>query len=169
MLPEEKENPRLLLEQSRVPTWLDRQETGSVIYLSFGSLAFPNVAQIGELFKALLAIGQAFIFALRSKYHEHLPPDSRFLIVDWAPQALILGHPATGVFISHCGWNSTLESMYSGVPILAWPMFADQKVNASSLVGKHLAVMVEDTSVTSTRVVSAAEIAGLLGQHDLLN
>ncbi|GLJ49855.1 hypothetical protein SUGI_1059400 [Cryptomeria japonica] len=52
----------------------------------------------------------------------------------WAPQIPILSHPATAGFVSHCGWNSTLESVTSGVPIVAWPVRAEQKTNAFFLV-----------------------------------
>lgn len=53
-----------------------------------------------------------------------------FIYSGWAPQQEILKHPATGGFMSHCGWNSTLESMVAGVPMLTWPLGAEQRVNA---------------------------------------
>jgi hypothetical protein len=55
-------------------------------------------------------------------------------VIGWAPQTKILAHPATGGFVSHCGWNSTLESIYFGVPIATWPLFAEQQSNAFQLV-----------------------------------
>ncbi|KAE8690105.1 Anthocyanidin 3-O-glucosyltransferase 6 [Hibiscus syriacus] len=63
-------------------------------------------------------------------------------VIGWAPQAAILGHPATGGFISHCGWNSTLESIWFGVPMVAWPLFAEQQLNALTLV-EELGLAVE--------------------------
>ena len=57
----------------------------------------------------------------------------------WAPQMAVLGHAATGAFWSHCGWNSTLESVSRGVPMIAWPLYAEQRMNA--------AILSEDTGV----------------------
>jgi UDP:flavonoid glycosyltransferase YjiC (YdhE family) len=63
-------------------------------------------------------------------------------IIGWAPQTQILAHQATGGFVSHCGWNSTLESVYFGVPIATWPLFAEQQTNAFELV-RELKIGVE--------------------------
>ena len=82
----------------------------------------------------------------------------------WAPQKLILGHPAAAAFVSHCGWNSTLESVFGGIPIVAWPMFAEQKINATSSVRQELAVMAEGTEIKATQIFSAEKIVALLEQ-----
>jgi len=55
------------------------------------------------------------------------------VVPSWAPQTSILNHPSTGAFMSHCGWNSTLESVIHGVPIIAWPLYAEQRMNATLL------------------------------------
>ncbi|KAK4396790.1 UDP-glycosyltransferase 72B1 [Sesamum angolense] len=52
----------------------------------------------------------------------------------WAPQSAVLAHPSTGAFLSHCGWNSTLESLVHGKPMIAWPLYAEQRMNATMLV-----------------------------------
>ncbi|EMS60552.1 UDP-glycosyltransferase 72B2 [Triticum urartu] len=54
-------------------------------------------------------------------------------VAGWAPQVRVLAHPATAGFMSHCGWNSTLESLASGVPMITWPLYAEQKMNAAIL------------------------------------
>ncbi|KAJ7554348.1 hypothetical protein O6H91_06G136500 [Diphasiastrum complanatum] len=128
--------------------WLDAQTPSSVLYISFGSLAILSMRQIQELAKALDACQQqAFLWILR------LPPSataatalpegflsrthSRGLIIStWAGQLLILSHPSTGGFLTHCGWNSTLESICSGVPLLPLPQFAEQ-FNNSRMVTEH--------------------------------
>ncbi|OWA53922.1 putative UDP-glycosyltransferase 84A1 [Hypsibius exemplaris] len=171
----EKISAGQLEQQERVEKWLDRREKLSVTYVSFGSIAVPTGEQIAEVAQALLATGKPFIWSLPKAKQHHLPAeltsriseqfqgeDSRFLILAWAPQKLILQHPATSVFLSHCGWNSSLESLAAGLPVLAWPMFADQKVNAELLVERSTALMVEGTGLKPKRVVPAEEIARLL-------
>ncbi|GLJ07767.1 hypothetical protein SUGI_0073790 [Cryptomeria japonica] len=64
------------------------------------------------------------------------------VIWGWAPQLLILSHPSVGAFMSHCGWNSTLESILFGVPLVTWPMFSDQHFN-SKLVTEELDIGVQ--------------------------
>ncbi|KAJ7290877.1 hypothetical protein O6H91_06G139500 [Diphasiastrum complanatum] len=112
--------------------WLDAQATSSVLYISFGSVAILSARQIQELAKALDACQQAFLWILRlprsATEATELPESflsrthSRGLIIStWAPQLLILSHPSTGGFLTHCGWNSILESICSAVPVLPLP------------------------------------------------
>ncbi|XP_055354056.1 uncharacterized protein LOC129599768 [Paramacrobiotus metropolitanus] len=79
------------------------------------------------------------------------------LIVPWAPQKRVLGHPAAGVFVSHCGWNSSLEAASYGVPVVGWPMFGDQHVNAIMLEQLGAGKTIKGTGVIG-RVVPAEEI-----------
>lgn len=93
--------------------------------------------------------GQKFIWALRDAdkgdvfdgevrkselpegFEKRVEMEGRGLVVrDWAPQLAILSHGSTGGFISHCGWNSCMETITMGVPIAAWPMHSDQPRNA---------------------------------------
>ena len=79
------------------------------------------------------------------------------MISDWVSQVHILSHPSIGAFISHCGWNSTLESILNGVPIIAFPLFAEQKMNATILIEEFgMAVRLEVLS--SKKVVGREEI-----------
>lgn len=136
--------------------WLDKQDENSVIYVSFGTTTSLSDEQILEIASGLEASGAKFIWVLRDAdrgdifqgefrkvelprgYEERL--EGRGIVVrDWVPQLEILGHPSTGGFMSHCGWNSCTESISMGVPIAAWPMHSDQPRNAS-LITKVLKV-----------------------------
>ncbi|WMV52772.1 hypothetical protein MTR67_046157 [Solanum verrucosum] len=136
--------------------WLDKQVTKSVIYVSFGTTTSLSNEDIEELAVGLEKSMQKFIWVLRDAdkgdvfageerraqlpdgYEERLK--GRGIIVrDWAPQLEILAHPSTGGFMSHCGWNSCMESISMGVPIAAWPMHSDQPRN-SQLVTKFLKI-----------------------------
>nr|AFJ52945.1 UDP-glycosyltransferase 1 [Linum usitatissimum] len=121
--------------------WLDCREPHSVLYICFGSMSdIPN-AQLFEIASALEASVQGFIWVVKKenskeKKGEWLPEgfeermEGRGLIIrGWAPQVLILDHQATGGFMTHCGWNSTLEGVVAGVPMVTWPLGAEQFLN----------------------------------------
>ncbi|KOM34180.1 hypothetical protein LR48_Vigan02g033000 [Vigna angularis] len=129
--------------------WLDKQEQSSVIYISFGTTTALTDEQIQQIAIGLEQSKQKFIWVLRDAdkgdiFDENeakrldLPNgfeervEGKGLIVrDWAPQLEILSHPSTGAFMSHCGWNSCLESISLGVPMATWPMHSDQPKNAA--------------------------------------
>ncbi|OQV25493.1 putative UDP-glycosyltransferase 73D1 [Hypsibius exemplaris] len=154
--------------------WLDDQEPGSVVYVSFGSLSVPLPKQIYQVGLALLSLGKPFILSLPAEHRTHLSQElhaevsaslltgRKFLITSWAPQKLILGHSALGVFVSHCGWNSTTEAMYEGVPIVGWPLFGDQSDNAEWFCDNGIGEKVEGTGRVSETTVPAADIAGII-------
>ncbi|XP_072962826.1 cis-zeatin O-glucosyltransferase 1-like [Typha angustifolia] len=138
--------------------WLDKQPVGSVLYLSFGSTTMLSENEVEQLAIGLVQSRQRFIWVLKSadrgnifaeeakETSSKLPPgfgkevEGRGIVIrDWAPQLDILAHKSTGLFMSHCGWNSCLESLSMGVPIAAWPMHSDQPVNAF-FVTKYLKV-----------------------------
>lgn len=137
--------------------WLDKQGPRSVVYVSFGTTtAFTN-EQMEELALGLEQSEQKFLWVLRDadkgdvfddkevrkvelpKGYEKRVRNKGIVVRDWAPQLEILGHLAIGGFLSHCGWNSCVESITMGVPIGAWPMHSDQPRNAV-LVTKLLRV-----------------------------
>lgn len=127
--------------------WLDSQKQGSVIYACFGSLCNLTPPQLIELGLALEATKRPFIWVLREgnqleelkKWLEVSGFEGRIngrglVIKGWAPQLLILSHQAIGGFLTHCGWNSTLEAICAGVPMVTWPLFADQFLNECLVV-----------------------------------
>ncbi|XP_047148574.1 UDP-glycosyltransferase 83A1-like [Vigna umbellata] len=119
--------------------WLDEQPPQSVVYVSFGSLAVMDPNQFKELALALDLLHRPFIWVVRPSNDKKenvnaYPHDfhgSKGKIVGWAPQKKILNHPSLACFISHCGWNSTLEGICAGVPFLCWPCTTDQFLNKS--------------------------------------
>ncbi|XP_073052230.1 zeatin O-glucosyltransferase-like [Primulina eburnea] len=127
--------------------WLDQQKPNSVIYVSFGTTTSLSDEEIKELALGLEQSRHKFIWVLRDadkgdiftgetrraelpKGFEERVEGVGIVVRDWAPQPEILSHPATGGFMSHCGWNSCMESVIMGVPIAAWPMHSDQPRNA---------------------------------------
>ncbi|KAH6761003.1 hypothetical protein C2S51_017952 [Perilla frutescens var. frutescens] len=122
-------------------SWLDTKPDGSVIYVSFGSFAAFSQQQLEELAMGLELSGRAFLWVVRRDLADGSPfvYPGGFLervselgkIVEWAPQNEVLSHPSVGCFVSHCGWNSTLEGVSKGVPFLCWSYFADQFHNES--------------------------------------
>jgi hypothetical protein len=138
-----------------IKQWLDEQPLSSVVYLCFGSMGSFGADQVKEIACGLEQSGHRFLWSLRKpppKGEMELHPsdytDPRdvlpegFLdrttnigkIIGWAPQTDILAHPSVGGFVSHCGWNSVLESIWFGVPIATWPLHAEQQLNAFMLI-----------------------------------
>ncbi|CAM0903901.1 unnamed protein product [Alopecurus aequalis] len=132
--------------------WLEARPPRSVVYVSFGSQNSINADQMAELALGLEASGRPFIWVLRPPVGhdatdgfkpEWLPAgfeertakaDRGMLVRGWAPQLRILAHPSTGAFMSHCGWNSILEGLRHGVPLIGWPLGAEQFFNAMLVV-----------------------------------
>ena len=157
--------------EKKIGLWLNGQETNSVVFISFGTMATPAKEQIKVIGQSLQLLGKPFIWALREKHHESLPDEikdqishqfeaknCKFLVLPWAPQKLILAHHSVGVFLSHCGWNSTLEGLSSGKPFVAWPMFGDQLLNAEWTAELGASVLIPETGVMGPRLVPAEEI-----------
>nr|AFJ53044.1 UDP-glycosyltransferase 1 [Linum usitatissimum] len=121
--------------------WLDEQVApGSVIYVSFGSQADMSSSQLDEVAYGLEASGCRFVWVVRSKSWmvpdglEEKIKEKGLVVREWVDQRRILDHRSVGEFLSHCGWNSILESVSAGMPILAWPMMAEQALNAKLIV-----------------------------------
>nr|XP_023907651.1 UDP-glycosyltransferase 74E2-like [Quercus suber] len=120
--------------------WLDTKETHSVVYTSFGSLASLGEEQMDELTRGLKNSNCHFLWVVRETEQKKLPPNfleersEKGLVVSWCPQLEVLAHKAVGCFMTHCGWNSTLEALSLGVPMVAMPQWTDQPTNAKFIV-----------------------------------
>ncbi|KAI4299060.1 hypothetical protein L6164_032555 [Bauhinia variegata] len=133
-------NCSLWKEESECLKWLDSKETNSVLYVNFGSVIVMSPQKLVEFAWGLANGKKNFLWVIRPDLIEGdaavVPPEivaetrERGLMVDWCPQEKVLKHPAIAGFLSHCGWNSTLESITSGVPLICCPFFNDQIVNS---------------------------------------
>lgn len=148
--------------------WLDSWPQSSVIYVCLGSLNRVTPNQLIEIGLGLEATKRPFIWVLRGAYRreemekwiqedgfEERVKGRGILIRGWAPQVLILSHRAIGAFLTHCGWNSTLEAICAGVPMVTFPMFSDQFYNEKLVV-----------QVIETGVRLGAETAVHFGDED---
>ena len=159
--------------------WLDKQPSKSVVFLCFGSLGLFSKEQLKEIAVGLERSGQRFLWVVRSpptqdqiKYFSPPPdPDLDSLLPDgfldrtkerglvvkqWAPQVAVLNHDSVAGFVTHCGWNSVLESVVAGVPMVAWPLYAEQRFNKTMLVEElKLALPMNESE---GGLVSAAEV-----------
>nr|XP_048320305.1 hydroquinone glucosyltransferase-like isoform X1 [Ziziphus jujuba var. spinosa]XP_048320306.1 hydroquinone glucosyltransferase-like isoform X1 [Ziziphus jujuba var. spinosa] len=168
------------VDWSECLSWLDRQPEGSVLFISFGSGGTLSREQLDELALGLEMSGQRFLWVVRSPKKaananyfdvqsmnddpfDFLPKgflertkEVGVVVQSWAPQVRVLNHGSTGGFISHCGWNSVLESIVHGVPLIAWPLYAEQKMNA---------VLLADDLKVALRV--KLNDKGLVGSEDV--
>ncbi|KAJ8539689.1 hypothetical protein K7X08_013941 [Anisodus acutangulus] len=116
--------------------WLDSREIGSVVYVSFGSLASLGEQQMKELAWGLMTSNCYFLWVVRTSEENKLPNEfmsklsGKGLILNWCPHFDVLAHQSVGCFFTHCGWNSTLEALCLGVPMVAMPQWSDQPTNA---------------------------------------
>ncbi|ESW20672.1 hypothetical protein PHAVU_005G005500 [Phaseolus vulgaris] len=152
--------------------WLDEQPSRSVVYLCFGSQGSFSVSQLGEIAKGLERSGKRFLWVVKKPLEEDgakqgqelaktgdefdlpsvLPDgflertkDRGMVVKAWAPQVEVLSRDSVGGFVSHCGWNSVLEGVVAGVPMVAWPLYAEQHVNREVMVGEmKVAVAVKE-------------------------
>jgi hypothetical protein len=135
------------IDENQCLKWLDSLPQSSVVYACLGSLSRLPPSQLIELGLGLEASNSPFIWVLRGDENggemekwileegfEEKTKGRGLLIRGWAPQVLILSHPAIGGFLTHCGWNSTLEGVCAGVPMVTWPIFAEQFFNEKLVV-----------------------------------
>jgi UDP:flavonoid glycosyltransferase YjiC (YdhE family) len=126
-------------EDSKCLQWLDRWEPKSVVYVNYGSITVMTNQHLKEFAWGLADSKHPFLWIVRPDVvmgdSAILSPDffeetkDRGFLVSWCPQDQVLAHPSIGVFLTHCGWNSILESICVGVPVICWPFFAEQQTN----------------------------------------
>nr|GMC86209.1 UDP-glycosyltransferase 73C3-like [Ipomoea batatas] len=140
-------------DQQECLKWLHLQAPGSVVYVSLGSMAALSPRQMAELAMGLESSKRPFLWVLGKRgknidAFEDWNVSSRFeqrnrgrglLVRGWAPQVLILSHTSIGGFLTHCGWNSTLEAISAKVPMVTWPLIAEQFLN-EKLIGEVLGI-----------------------------
>jgi UDP-glucoronosyl and UDP-glucosyl transferase len=129
--------------------WLDKQPKNSVVFLCFGSMGTFSVQQQKEIAIGLENSGQKFIWVVRNPTNMFEEPNLDVLLPQGfldrtkfqgmvvksrVPQVEVLQHAAVGGFVTHCGWNSILEAIMAGVPMICWPLYAEQRMNMKFLV-----------------------------------
>ena len=131
--------PSLWREDTQCLQWLDKQEPNSVVYVNYGSVTLMSDQHLKEFAWGLANSKQPFLWIVRpdivmgdsaimsKEFLEEIK--DRGLLTSWCPQDQVLSHRSVAVFLTHCGWNSTLESICEGVPVICWPFFAEQQTN----------------------------------------
>ncbi|KAJ4836431.1 hypothetical protein Tsubulata_034155, partial [Turnera subulata] len=177
-----EEEPFVSVADTECLKWLDKQPRDSVLFVALGSGGTLTREQLTELAWGLELSQQKFIFVVRmptdgsasavffnvgsdvNDPKAYLPEgflertkDRALIVLSWAPQVSVLKHPSTGGFLSHCGWNSTLETVCNGVPMIAWPLYAEQKMNATFLE-EEVGVAIKPSVEPGKRVVAREEI-----------
>ncbi|KAK3019336.1 hypothetical protein RJ639_003867 [Escallonia herrerae] len=116
--------------------WLDSQPKASVLYISQGSFLSVSSAQLDEIVSGVIDSGVRYLWVTRGEAarFKRGGDDNRGFVVPWCDQLMVLCHPCIGGFWSHCGWNSTKEGLFAGVPMLTFPIFWDQVPNSKSIV-----------------------------------
>ncbi|KAI3837132.1 hypothetical protein MKX03_022181 [Papaver bracteatum] len=149
-------------EDTQCLNWLDSKEPNSVVYVNFGSITVMTAQQLLEFAWGLanskhnflwiirpdLVVGESVVLA--PEFSEEIK--GRGLLASWCPQEAVLNHPSIAGFLTHCGWNSTLESLCSGVPVICWPFFGDQQTICRYLCNEWGVGMEIDSNVKRDEV-----------------
>lgn len=172
-----------------VAAWLDSKDTDSVVFVSFGSLVRKLPKQLFEVGHGLEDSGRPFLWVVKEAEVAAAPEVQEWLgaleartagrglvVRGWAPQLAILSHRAVGGFVTHCGWNSLLESVAHGVPVVTWPHFADQFLNewlVVEVLGVGVpvgvtapAMMFDDENLAVARADIVRAVSALMGEGE---
>ncbi|KAF8018474.1 hypothetical protein BT93_H3378 [Corymbia citriodora subsp. variegata] len=119
--------------------WLDQREAESVVYVNYGSITVMTEEQLKEFAWGLANSKHPFLWVIRPDVVKGdsaiLPREfleevkDRGFLTSWCPQDQVLSHGSVGAFLTHCGWNSTLEAFCGGISLICWPFFAEQQTN----------------------------------------
>ncbi|KAL2893780.1 7-deoxyloganetin glucosyltransferase [Bienertia sinuspersici] len=142
--------------------WLDSKKPNSVVYVSFGSITTMTNENLIEFAWGLANSKHSFLWILRPDIvtgdSAIIPPEflaetrDRGLVTSWCDQEKVLNHTSIGSFLTHCGWNSMLDTIGSGVPVICWPFFAEQQTNTWSSFEKWKIGMEIDNKVRRSEV-----------------
>ncbi|CAN1795783.1 UDP-glycosyltransferase 83A1 [Linum perenne] len=154
--------------------WLDKHPPKSVLYVAFGSITVLTQHQFEELASGLEMTGRPFLWVVRTNFVEGSGLEfldgflkrvaNRGKIVEWANQEEVLSHPSIACFLSHCGWNSVLDGLWSGIPFLCWPYFIDQFHNRESICEVWKVGLRLDAEDDATGLITSSEIASQVEQ-----
>lgn len=144
--------------------WLDTHKPRSVVYVNFGSITVMTAEHLSEFAWGLANSRHPFLWVIRPDLisgEKAILPEGfisqtkdRGVLASWCPQDKVLSHPSVGVFLTHSGWNSTLESICGGVPMICWPFFAEQPTNCRYVCAKWEIGLEIDANVRRAEVES---------------
>ncbi|CAN8254655.1 unnamed protein product [Cochlearia groenlandica] len=175
-------NGNIAISETECIKFLDSMRPKSVLYVSLGSLCRLIPDQLIEIGLGLEESQQPFIWVMKTE-EKHMNELNEWLdrenfeervrgrgivIKGWSPQAMILSHVSTGGFLTHCGWNSTIEGICSGVPMITWPMFAEQFLN-EKLVVEVLKIGVRVGVEIPVRWGDEERLGVLVKKHSVVN
>ncbi|KAK2983016.1 hypothetical protein RJ640_012891 [Escallonia rubra] len=156
--------------------WLNSKGPNSVVYVNFGSITVVTPQQLVEFALGLANSNQPFLWIIRPDLvvgeSPILPPEfvevtkERGFIASWCPQEQVLNHPSVGGFLTHCGWNSTIESLSSGVPMICWPFLADQPTNCRFICKEwEVGIEIDDVNAEKIEKLERELIEGVEGKR----
>ncbi|KAL7582314.1 hypothetical protein Lser_V15G41939 [Lactuca serriola] len=154
--------PQSHVSKSKYMTWLDSKPPNSVLYICLGSFLSVSTSQMHEIAAGLKQSGVNFLWVAKGRLNESFGDEG--LVVEWCDQIRVLLHSSVGGFWSHCGWNSVKESVFSGVPMLTFPIFADQPLNSKVVVDDWRNGWKMKKEVRRNNLVKRGEIAEIVSR-----
>lgn len=166
----------LVKADSSINQWLNSKPPSSVVYVSFGSIVVPSQEQVDEIAYGLLNSGLNFLWIMKPPRKNSSFPavtlpqgyldkvGNRGKVVEWCLQEEVLAHPSLACFLTHCGWNSSMEAIANGVPIVAFPQWGDQVTDAKYLVDEFKIGVRLCRGVTEKRIIPRYEVEQCLGE-----